>query len=441
VRLRLRLAGYVVATVLLPLLALAVVVLRVVEVADEDVLLKLAVATALVAGAVAYASLSLLYRRVAHAADAMAERARGVTIGNLGVDPLPVRGPREVARLGRAFNDMLATIRAYVDDAERSQGEFRRSVQRLGTALSGSHDADAIGEVTIETARLVTACRTAVLWVVEDDKLVPQRTLGEARVRGPIQLGVGLAGAVARSGQAGSGDDRDPGEPHHEHAMAVPMVVRGAVWGVLAAYGREGLSVPYSLDNLATLSTLAHQAETAIENLQLHEEATRLAVTDPLTGLANRRELERRIALELDRSTRFKEPFSVAVLDIDDFKQVNDTFGHPVGDSVLIELAERLRGVTRGVDLIARTGGEEMTLVLHRADEESAAKAAVRARKIVAGRPFETGDVQTQVTVSVGIATWPEHGETADTLLAAADEALYRAKAAGKNRVERAVVP
>ena len=438
---RVRLAGYVIATVFVPLLGVGVGVLSVADVEDGDRLLRLTVVAAITAAAVAYASLALAYRNVARAADAMAERARGIAVGHFGSDPLPVRGPREVVRLGHAFNAMAATVRAQVEDADRSKSEFRRSLQRLGTALSGSHDPDAIGEVTIETAKLVTGCRTAVLWVLEDGRLTPRRTLGEARVRTNLEVGAGLAGSAARSATAQSGDDRNIIEPHHEHGMAAPLVVSGAVWGVLAVYGRVSMTIPYSLDDVATLVTLAHQAETAIENALLHAEATRLAVTDPLTGLANRRELERSLGLELDRSERFGEPFSVAVLDIDDFKVVNDTYGHPAGDAVLVELARRLRAITRDVDLVARSGGEELTVLLPRADRDTAATAAVRIRRVVASQPIAAADELIRVTVSVGVATHPIHGSTAATLLAAADEALYRAKAAGKNRVERATGP
>ncbi len=436
--LRLRLAGYVVATVLLPLLALVAGALRVVEVAQEDVLLRLAVGAALVATGVAYASLLLAYRGVERAAGAMAQRARGIATGHLGEEPLVVRGPREVAALGRAFNDMVTRVRAYVEEAERSQGEFRRSVQRLGTALSGSHDPDAIGQVTVETASLVTACRTAVLWVLEDGVLRPRRSIGEARVRAALDVGDGLAGTTAASGEARAGEERALVEPHHEHAMSVPVLVDGAVWGVLAVYGRATSTLPFSLDDLATLGTLARQAETAIENALLHAEATRLSVTDPLTGLANRRELERRLTAELDRCARFDECFSVAVLDIDDFKVVNDTFGHPAGDAVLVELARRLRGITREIDLVARSGGEELTVLLPHADVDTAALAAVRLRKIVERRPVTAAGEQIRVTTSIGVATYPVHGTTVDELVASADAALYRAKAAGKNRVERA---
>lgn len=161
--LHLRLLGWVVATVLLPLVAVAVGILAVVDLEDEGSLLRVGICLALVATGVAYGSLSIAYRAVAQAADAMTERARGVAVGHLGADPLPVTGPRELARLGRAFNEMLTTVRTYVEERDRTQGDFRHSVQRLGAALSGSHDVDAIGEVTVETARLVTACRTALL--------------------------------------------------------------------------------------------------------------------------------------------------------------------------------------------------------------------------------------------------------------------------------------
>jgi two-component system cell cycle response regulator len=434
----LRLIGWVVATVLLPLVAVAALVPMVVDTPDERLLLRVGLCLAVIASVVAYASLFVAYRAVARASEAMTARARGVAVGHLGADPLPVSGPRELARLGRAFNDMLTTVRAYVEERDRTQGEFRHSVQRLGAALSGSHDVDAISEVTVETARLVTRCRTALLWVVEDDKLMPREIDGEGRVRGALAIGEGLAGVAAATATPRSGDERAPGEPHHEHGMAAPLLVRDKVWGVLAVYGRVQDTSPYSLDDVVTLTTLARQAETAIENVDLHAEATRLALTDPLTGLANRRELERRMALEIERADRFGEPFSLALLDLDDFKLVNDTYGHPAGDAVLVEVARRLRGITREVDLVARSGGEELAVLLPRADGATAARAAMRIRRVIAARPVQVGAEAIRVTCSVGLASHPDHGSTAYALVAAADEALYRAKAAGKNRVELA---
>jgi diguanylate cyclase (GGDEF)-like protein len=436
--LHLRLLSWVVATVLLPLLAVAVLVPTVVDAADESLLLRVGLCFAVIASVVAYASLFVAHRAVAQASEAMTARARGVAVGHLGADPLPVSGPRELARLGRAFNEMLTTVRTYVEERDRTQGEFRHSVQRLGAALSGSHDVDAIGAVTVETARLVTGSRTALLWVVDDDKLVPRGIDGEGRIRGALSIGEGLAGAAAASATPRSGDERAQGEPHHEFGMAAPLLVREKVWGVLAVYGRVRETIPYALDDVVTLTTLARQAETAIENVDLHAEATRLALTDPLTGLANRRELERRMDLEVERADRFGEPFSLALLDLDDFKLINDTYGHPTGDAVLVELARRLRGITREVDLVARSGGEELAVLLPHANGTTAARAAMRIRRVIGDRPVQVGSNAVRVTCSVGLASHPDHGSTAYELVAAADEALYRAKTAGKNRVELA---
>lgn len=431
-----RLAGYVAATVLLPLVAIVVALLAVVEARDEELLLRMGLALAGAAAVVAYASLSIAYRAVARASDALAERARGVSIGHFGGEPVRTDGPRELVRLGQAFNDMLATVRAHEEERDRSEGEFRHSVERLGTALSGSHDPHAIGQVTTETAALVTGCRTALLWVVEGSELAPRHVSGEGRVRSPLSLGEGLAGSAAALATPRAGDERAAGEPHHEHAMAAPLTVDGEVWGVLAAYGRRGTTIPYSLDDVAVLARLAQQAETAVENAQLHAEVTRLSMTDPLTGLANRREMERRMDLEVERADRSAEPFSLALLDVDDFKVVNDSFGHPAGDAVLVELAQRLRRITRAVDLVARTGGEELAVLLPTAHGPTAVEAAMRMRRVVAGRPVVVDGVEISVTCSVGLATYPAHAGTAADLVAAADEALYRAKAQGKNRIE-----
>ncbi len=436
-----RLAAYVAATVLLPLVAVTVVVLAVADLDREDLLLQRGVVGACVAAVLAYAAIHVAYRRVLEAVEKLAERARGVTVGHLGRDAVPIAGPPELTRLGRTFDEMIQAVRSFMDERDHSEGQFRRSVERLGVALSGSHDEAAIAEVTTETARLLTGCRTAVLWQLDEARLTARATQGEARVRSTVALGEGLAGRAAAAGAPRFGEDRAVAEPHHEHAMAAPIVVGDRVWGVLATYGRSATTIPYSIDDVASLAHLARQAETALDNARLHAEATRLSITDPLTGLANRRELGRRLDLELARASRAGEPLSLVILDVDDFKAVNDTYGHPAGDAVLEEVARRLRAIGRRSDLAARLGGEEFALLLPGAGVELGATAATRLRRALGGEPVDATGAVVSITCSAGLATYPDHGATAEELLSGADAALYRAKAAGKDRVERAIPP
>ncbi|HUR54715.1 MAG TPA: GGDEF domain-containing protein [Gemmataceae bacterium] len=174
---------------------------------------------------------------------------------------------------------------------------------------------------------------------------------------------------------------------------------------------------------------------------QYHEEIYRLTVVDALTGLGNRRHLFDFLARELARSARHGRPLSLAVLDIDHFKRVNDQYGHAAGDAVLRDVAAMLRARTRADELSARFGGEEFALVLPEADAADALAACERLRESVAGCCFRCGDYAIPVTVSVGVMTMTgEAAVAADALFQMADAKLYEAKSAGRNRVVAGVV-
>ncbi|MCF3651883.1 diguanylate cyclase [Synoicihabitans lomoniglobus] len=169
-------------------------------------------------------------------------------------------------------------------------------------------------------------------------------------------------------------------------------------------------------------------------------ELKRLATRDALTGLLNRREFNRLLAEESERSHRFGRPFSLVLLDIDRFKSINDRYGHPAGDSVLRETAERLQGLMRKVDRLARFGGEEIVALLVELDQEQAHDVAERMLEAIRSTPYavEGQAAGISVTTSAGVAAMPGKISTAKELLSAADDALYRAKRGGRDRVESA---
>ena len=179
----------------------------------------------------------------------------------------------------------------------------------------------------------------------------------------------------------------------------------------------------------------------SIENASLHETVERQAVTDELTGLANVRAFTSILDRELERSRRFESELALLLMDLDDFKLVNDTYGHQQGDEVLAQVARVLRELSRELDTPARYGGEEMAVVLPQTDVEGAKMLAERIRKGVKALrvPRVDGGGVLEVTASFGVASVPDSAADRESLIAAADAALYRAKRGGKNRVERAL--
>jgi diguanylate cyclase (GGDEF)-like protein len=173
-------------------------------------------------------------------------------------------------------------------------------------------------------------------------------------------------------------------------------------------------------------------ANTALQ--QKNEELERLSITDQLTGLYNRRRMLEVLENEVHRSKRLEHKFSVLMMDVDHFKKFNDSFGHQAGDRVLAGVADVLRETTREIDTPARYGGEEFLVVLPEAGLDAAVEVAERIRATLASRIFEGR----RVTLSAGVAEYPTHGEGHERVVAAADDALYRAKEEGRNRVKRA---
>jgi diguanylate cyclase (GGDEF)-like protein len=183
-------------------------------------------------------------------------------------------------------------------------------------------------------------------------------------------------------------------------------------------------------------TTMAHEAAMALDNARLYETARNLADRDPLTGFFNHRYLHERLAEEVVRAVRTHRSLSVVMLDLDDFKLVNDSFGHLYGDGVLVHVAELIRSSLRGSDVPARYGGDEFVLILPETSAEDAAGVAARMLAAFRETPFSAdGRVPFPTGASMGIATYPEDGRSATELLAVADRGLYDAKAAGGNRV------
>jgi diguanylate cyclase (GGDEF)-like protein len=207
----------------------------------------------------------------------------------------------------------------------------------------------------------------------------------------------------------------------------LPLVAKGQSIGLveLMSFGLIDLDV----EQLELARTMANEAAMALENARLYEEARALADRDQLTGFYNHRYFHERFGEEVLRAQRSRRPISVLMLDLDDFKLVNDTFGHLFGDQVLAWTAELIRSTMRESDIPARYGGDEFAILLPDTPAESAATAVDRIRDAFANSAFESGSRRpVSISLAIGAATFPADGRTATELIAVADAALYREK-------------
>jgi diguanylate cyclase (GGDEF)-like protein len=216
--------------------------------------------------------------------------------------------------------------------------------------------------------------------------------------------------------------------------ICIPLVSKGAIQGVL--YLDDFVPRAFDKERMKLISVVASFAAMAIENATLHHETRQMAITDLLTGLYNRRYFEQVLTQELTRAKRYKLTCCLLILDVDNFKNFNDTFGHPMGDRILATIGETITKMLRSVDFAFRYGGEEFAIILPETDLNCARDVAERIRRCViedSGKIMR--DTQKElVTVSTGIACYPHDAVTGETLFAVADRLLYKAKDSGKNR-------
>ena len=227
----------------------------------------------------------------------------------------------------------------------------------------------------------------------------------------------------------------DEGSERAESLLAVPLKASTRTLGALMLMGRRG-----AFDAAASrvLGVLANQAAAALSTIQMKDHIREMAVRDGLTGLYNRRAFDDELRRALAREDRQKGRLGLVLLDIDHFKKLNDTFGHPAGDAVLRHTAHVIERHLRRGDEAARFGGEEFAIILPGADEAGAARLAERVRAAVEKAQLVFEGARLSVTISLGTAVWPADGKDEETLIAAADRALYAAKQAGRNRVASA---
>ncbi len=219
--------------------------------------------------------------------------------------------------------------------------------------------------------------------------------------------------------------------------VAVPMNVAGRTIGAISTQSYEANA--YNERHLKLLSAIAEQSAVAVQNAKLYERAKELAENDALTGLAHQRSVQERLAYELKRARRANARLALLMMDIDKFKAFNDTYGHPVGDRVLKEVASVLRRVARETDVVGRYGGDEFCAILPDTDRDAAWKFVERLTAEISREPFQIDERQSiPIRLSIGVAVYPDECEGRDDLVGVADAALYAAK---RGEAQQAIKP
>jgi diguanylate cyclase (GGDEF)-like protein len=374
--------------------------------------------------------------------------------------PVPIEGNDEFAQLGREFNNMSEQLAANIREVEgqrreveEQRRELEEAIRQIGRAMVSGLDRQGTYELTVQTA--VNACSAEAGRAVPFDlRLLREATAGSSDPSLLAALEEAERAAVAIGPETGPdlvqvlGSDRRASERGPVaierggvHAVALVLQAQSASRafspqvGVLSI-ARRGR--PFTPREVERLEWLGGQAAISLENADLHETVQRQAITDELTGLSNDRQMKAALDREFERRKRFEAPLALVMLDLDDFKKVNDTYGHPQGNEVLIEVARVLREITRDTDEPARWGGEEFAVILPQTDVAGAALLAERMRDAIDRmrvKRLDDGE-PLHVTASFGVAAVSQSALDMESLVEAADQALYRAKAAGKNRVE-----
>jgi len=315
-------------------------------------------------------------------------------------------------------NQRLVEALERLEELERNRSRVRAAVQRLGRSVGASLDRSTTLEVILDAAMDVVAVP------------VGRIEAGE-HVHDVGWPSIGVRTLVAQAEKAALSLD-GPARVEADGWVAIAEPLRLPAGGTLAVAGPR---TTLAAEDERLLAYLSGQAASALQVIDLHEQLQRQATMDEMTGLANRRRFQEALGKAIAHAHRTGEPLSLVLVDVDNFKRVNDTYGHQCGDSVLRALGAILRARTRAADTAARYGGEELAVIMPGTDAAGACISAEELRTAVAAAVVDGPDWPVTVTASFGVAEIGPMVADGEALVAAADAALYIAKRTGKDRV------
>jgi diguanylate cyclase (GGDEF)-like protein len=374
-------------------------------------------------------------------------------------------GSGSFAWLGPIWITIVANEGRAEEGAEEMNEEKLTRLLEIGRELSETRELNPLLESAMQQALSFVGAKKGYIVLLDGDNLIfrvgldhegqsldgPSERISRTIFNEVITTGKGKITADAAS----SVDAASVLALNIRSVMCAPLISRGKILGAVYVENRTQRNF-FNLDDLKLLEFFAAQAAVSIENAMLNddlegqvkartqelaeanEKLYQLAITDPLTGLHNRRHFFELANLEIAAAQRYERPLSVMMMDLDHFKNVNDTYGHLAGDQVLKAFAKRTLECVREVDVIGRYGGEEFALLLPNTDLSAAVEMGERLRLAISAAPVHTEEADIPVTVSIGATQYPFGSElTSDALFDRADQALYEAKKGGRNRVCR----
>lgn len=377
---------------------------------------------------------------------ALRAKQGAVAVFSCSTDLAPENAGAFLAHIGKDVTKRELEIHLQYALRLKSEPVLTRSSQVLSACREFhlSLDQCRVAETALEVFSRVFPGNHFSLFVnSEHEEEVLEQIVGSTSANSSTKIRLDGESMLARSARDGkaltmhlnTAQDSEPRYTGQQAVYCLPLLTQGSLRGVVEVLVGSGRPL-LSAEEMELASQMAASLALALSNAKAYAEAERLCNIDDLTQLYNSRYLYQILETEMKRARRYKIPLSIVFIDLDGFKQVNDTNGHLCGSATLTEVAKLMTGLVRETDVVARYGGDEFVIVLPETQVENAAMIAERIRSRIEAHIFRGGgDMEIYLTASFGVASYPEHASTPAALIRCADKAMYTAKDHNKNRV------